>query len=47
MFNLVKAKTVLESGLAASDVAILVAFIGIFVALTLYPFPRRDIPAPS
>jgi ABC-type transport system involved in multi-copper enzyme maturation permease subunit len=47
MFTLVKAKTVLESGIAASDVAILVVFIGIFVALTLYLFPRRDIAAPT
>ena len=36
-----------DSGIAASDVAILVAFIGIFVALTLYLFPRRDIAAPT
>jgi ABC-2 type transport system permease protein len=47
MFTLVKAKTVLESGIAASDVAIMLAFIAIFVTLTLYLFPRRDIAAPS
>jgi ABC-2 type transport system permease protein len=47
MFALVKAKTVLESGIAASDVAILVAFIALFVALTFTLFPRRDIAAPT
>jgi ABC-2 type transport system permease protein len=46
MFTLVKAKTVLESGIAPSDLAILVAFIAAFVALTAYLFPRRDIAAP-
>jgi ABC-2 type transport system permease protein len=47
MFALVKAKTVLESGIAASDVAILLAFIAAFVALTVVLFPRRDIAAPA
>jgi ABC-2 type transport system permease protein len=47
MFALVKAKTVLESGIAASDVAILVAFIAFFVALTVVLYPRRDIAAPA
>ena len=47
MFALVKAKTVLGSGIAASDVVILVAFIAAFVGLTVYLFPRRDIAAPA
>jgi ABC-2 type transport system permease protein len=47
MFTLVKAKTVLDSGIAVSDVAILVAFTAVFVALTVYLFPRRDIAAPT
>lgn len=47
MFNLLKAQDVLESGIAASDVVVMLAFSGVFVALALYLFPRRDIPAPS
>jgi len=47
MFALVKARTVLDSGIAASDVAILLAFIAVFVGLTVYLFPRRDIAAPT
>jgi ABC-2 type transport system permease protein len=47
MFTLVKANTVLESGIAASDLVILLVFAGVFVALTVYLFPRRDIAAPT
>jgi len=47
MFNLVKAQQVLAEGLTPSDVAIMVGFALLFVAVTAYAFPRRDIPAPS
>jgi ABC-2 type transport system permease protein len=47
MFNLVKAQAILDGQMALSDLAILAAFAIAFVALTLYAFPRRDIPAPS
>jgi beta-exotoxin I transport system permease protein len=47
MFDLVKARNVLEGGLAVSDVAILVAFAALFVAIALAVFPRRDLAAPS
>jgi ABC-2 type transport system permease protein len=47
MFNLVKAQQILAEGLALSDVAIMVAFTIVFVGVTAYAFPRRDIPAPS
>jgi ABC-2 type transport system permease protein len=47
MFNLVKAQDVLESGIAASDLAILVVFIALWVAVAAILFPRRDIAAPT
>jgi ABC-2 type transport system permease protein len=47
MFNLVKAQQILNDGLAPSDLAITVAFAAVFIALTAWAFPRRDIPAPS
>jgi len=47
MFNLLKAQDILESGLALSDAAIMLGFTAIFVALAVYAFPRRDLPAPS
>jgi ABC-2 type transport system permease protein len=47
MFNLLKAQDVLDTGLAASDALIMLAFSTVFVGLVLYLFPRRDIPAPS
>jgi ABC-2 type transport system permease protein len=47
MFNLVKAQHVLEAGPAASDLAIMLAFAGGFVALAVFRFPRRDLAAPS
>ena len=47
MFNLLKAQDILVSGLALSDALIMVGFSAVFVAIALYMFPRRDIPAPS
>jgi hypothetical protein len=47
MFHLLKARDVLDTGLAASDALIMLAFSAVFVGLVLYLFPRRDIPAPS
>ena len=47
MFNLLKAQDVLQSGIAPSDMLIMLAFSVLFVMLALYLFPRRDIPAPS
>lgn len=47
MFNLVKAQAILTEGVALSDVALLVGFTLVFVILTAWAFPRRDIPAPS
>jgi ABC-2 type transport system permease protein len=47
MFNLVKAQDVLTDGLAASDVALMVAFAVAFMAVVAYAFPRRDLPAPA
>ncbi len=47
MFNLLKARQVLAHGAALTDVAVLVAFIAVFVAIAFYRFPRRDLPAPS
>jgi len=47
VFHLLKAQDTLNSGLAPGDALILVAFSGVFVALALYLFPRRDLPAPS
>jgi len=47
MFNLLKAQQVLDGGIAATDLAVLLAFIGLFAGIALYRFPRRDLPAPS
>ena len=47
MFNLLKAQDVLRDGVAASNVAILLAFSAAFLGLAWYRFPRRDLPAPS
>ena len=38
---------VLDGGLAASDVAVMLGFTVVFVAMAWYRFPRRDLPAPS
>lgn len=47
MFNLLKARQILDEGAQAVDFAVLVAFAAFFVAIALYRFPRRDLPAPS
>jgi hypothetical protein len=47
VFNLLKAQDVLAEGLALSDALIMVAFATALVAVGLYRFPRRDLPAPS
>jgi len=47
MFNLLKARQILEGGVQVVDYAILVLFTLVFLAIALYRFPRRDLPAPS
>jgi ABC-2 type transport system permease protein len=47
MFNLLKAQDVLSSGLAVSDVVVMVVFGAVFVGIAWYRFPRRDLPAPA
>lgn len=47
MFNLLKARDILQQGLAPGDVAVLVGFALTFVVIALYRFPRRDLPAPA
>ena len=47
MFNLLKAQEVLTSGLAPADALVMLAFTAICLALALYHFPRRDLPAPT
>ncbi len=47
MFNLLKAQEVLTSGLAPVDALVMLAFTAICLALALYHFPRRDLPAPT
>ncbi len=47
MFSLVETQQVLTDGLALGDVAVSLGFIVVFVALALYRFPRRDLPAPA
>ena len=47
MFNLLKAQQVLDEGAALSDIAVLAAFIALFVAIAFFRFPRRDLPAPA
>lgn len=46
-FNLLKAQDILADGLAISDVVILLGFSIVFMAVAMYRFPRRDLPAPS
>jgi ABC-2 type transport system permease protein len=47
MFNLVKAQSILDEGLAVSDVTIMAGFAVVLIAFAAFSFPRRDIPAPS
>ncbi|MEA2025851.1 MAG: ABC transporter permease subunit [Chloroflexota bacterium] len=47
MFNLLKAQDVLSKGLALSDVLVMLVFASVFIAIALYRFPRRDLPAPA
>lgn len=47
MFNLLKARQVLNDGVLMSDVAIMLAITVSFMAIAMYRFPRRDLPAPS
>lgn len=47
MFNLLKAQQVLDTGIAPTDLALLLAFIALFAGIAFYRFPRRDLPAPS
>jgi ABC-2 type transport system permease protein len=47
MFTLVKAQNVLEEGLLVADAAMLAVFAGVFVAIALVVFPRRDLSAPA
>jgi ABC-type transport system involved in multi-copper enzyme maturation permease subunit len=47
MFNLLKPQDIIASGLAPTDALILLAFAVICLAVALYRFPRRDLPAPS
>jgi ABC-2 type transport system permease protein len=46
-FNLLKAQDILLDGVAMSDVLILLGFSIVLVAVAMYRFPRRDLPAPS
>jgi hypothetical protein len=47
MFDLLKAQRVLDTGIAPTDLALLLAFIALFAGIAFYRFPRRDLPAPS
>ncbi len=47
MFDLLKAKNVLDGGLAPGDVAVMVLFASVFIGIGWYRFPRRDLPAPA
>ncbi len=47
MFNLLKARQILEDGPQPVDVVVLVLFTLSFLAIAFYRFPRRDLPAPS
>jgi ABC-2 type transport system permease protein len=47
IFNLLKARPILDGGVAASDLLVMLAFAAVFVAIAWYRFPRRDLPAPA
>ena len=47
MFHLLKARQILEDGPQLVDFVVLVLFALSFLAIALYRFPRRDLPAPS
>ncbi|MFO7531523.1 MAG: ABC transporter permease subunit [Candidatus Limnocylindrales bacterium] len=47
IFNLLKARPILDGGVAVSDLLVMLSFAAIFVAIAWYRFPRRDLPAPA
>jgi ABC-2 type transport system permease protein len=47
IFNLLKARPILDGGVAASDLLVMLSFAAVFVAIAWYRFPRRDLPAPA
>ena len=47
MFNLLKARDVLNGGVAPSDLVVMALFAALFIGLAWYRFPRRDLPAPA
>ncbi len=47
IFNLLKARPILDGGAAASDLLVMLLFAAVFVAIAWYRFPRRDLPAPA
>lgn len=47
MFNLLKARDVLNGGAAPSDLIVMTLFAAVFIGLAWYRFPRRDLPAPA
>jgi ABC-2 type transport system permease protein len=47
IFNLLKARPILDEGAAVSDLLVMLVFAAIFVTIAWYRFPRRDLPAPA
>lgn len=47
MLNLLKAREILDDGLALGDALLLVTFAAVCLGFALVRFPRRDLPAPS
>ncbi len=47
MFNLLKARDILEAGASLSDIVVMLLFTTAFVVFAWYRFPRRDLPAPA
>jgi ABC-2 type transport system permease protein len=47
IFNLLKAQETIADGLRTADALLLLGFSAVCVAVALYRFPRRDLPAPS
>ena len=47
MFSLLEAQKVLAEGVAAGDLAVMLAFIVLLAGVAFYRFPRRDLPAPA
>jgi ABC-type transport system involved in multi-copper enzyme maturation permease subunit len=47
IFNLLKARPILDGGVALSDLLVMLVFAALFIAIAWYRFPRRDLPAPA